>query len=244
MRELAGIVKAERAKGVPMLFFHAGDCFSPSLMSGFDQGEHIVALTNMGRRRLRARQSRVRLRQGQLSQAASANRISPIFAANLREAAGLPLPGHKDSQIFELGGIKVGVFGIALPDTPQLSSPGDLKFCRRWSLCARRRGRCAPQGADIVVAVAHTDRAMDYAIVRSRLVDVLLTGHDHDLAVAYDGKAVMVESNEEGNYVTAIDIAMSVTRRGRGKRTVTWSPIVPRQRFAAVDARSRGRSPR
>src|SRR3954451_11354910 len=44
---LAAIVKAERARGVPMLFCHAGDTLSPSLMSGFDQGEHIVALTNM-----------------------------------------------------------------------------------------------------------------------------------------------------------------------------------------------------
>ena len=44
---LAAIVKAERAKGVPMLFCHAGDTFSPSLMSGFDQGAHIVELTNL-----------------------------------------------------------------------------------------------------------------------------------------------------------------------------------------------------
>ena len=44
---LAAIVKAERARGGPVLFCHAGDCFSPSLMSGFDQGEHIVALTNL-----------------------------------------------------------------------------------------------------------------------------------------------------------------------------------------------------
>ncbi|MCX7323883.1 MAG: hypothetical protein NTZ14_05480 [Hyphomicrobiales bacterium] len=34
---LAAIVKAERARGVPLLFAHAGDCFSPSLMSGFDR---------------------------------------------------------------------------------------------------------------------------------------------------------------------------------------------------------------
>ena len=32
---------------------------------------------------------------------------------------------------------------------------------------------CARQGADLVVAVTHTDRDMDYTIVRSRLVDVL-----------------------------------------------------------------------
>ena len=45
--KLAAVVKSERARNVPMLFCHAGDTFSPSLMSGFDQGAHIVELTNM-----------------------------------------------------------------------------------------------------------------------------------------------------------------------------------------------------
>ena len=40
------MVKAERAKG-PVIFVHAGDTLSPSLMSGIDEGEHIMVLTNM-----------------------------------------------------------------------------------------------------------------------------------------------------------------------------------------------------
>ena len=41
------------------------------------------------------------------------------------------------------------------------------------------------RGADILVAVAHTERSVDHEIVRSRLVDILLTGHDHDLAITF-----------------------------------------------------------
>ena len=41
------MVKAERAKGGHVLFAHAGDTLSPSLMSGFDRGAHIIALTNL-----------------------------------------------------------------------------------------------------------------------------------------------------------------------------------------------------
>ena len=44
---LAAVVKAERAKGGHVLFAHGGDTLSPSLMSGIDQGAHIIALTNM-----------------------------------------------------------------------------------------------------------------------------------------------------------------------------------------------------
>ena len=44
---LATIVKAERAKGGHVIFAHAGDTLSPSLMSGIDRGAHIMTLTNM-----------------------------------------------------------------------------------------------------------------------------------------------------------------------------------------------------
>src|SRR5471032_2605328 len=43
---LAAVVKAERAKGHYVVFAHAGDTISPSLMSGIDQGAHIIKLTN------------------------------------------------------------------------------------------------------------------------------------------------------------------------------------------------------
>jgi hypothetical protein len=79
------------------------------------------------------------------------------------------------------------------------------------------------QGADLILCVAHTDRDMDNQIVRSRLVDVLLTGHDHDLAIGYDGKTVMVESSEEGNFVTAIDFVATVTGEGKDRK-VAWAP--------------------
>ncbi|MGX1744696.1 bifunctional metallophosphatase/5'-nucleotidase [Bosea sp. NPDC055353] len=219
----AGIAKAERAKGVPVLFCHAGDCYSPSLMSGFDQGAHIVAMQNKmgidvfvpGNHEFDfGKENYLKL---------TAAQTYPTFAANLRDAAGSILPHHKDSQIFELGGIKVGVIGTAFDPTPQVSFPGDLKFSSTMEALRREAKVLKGKGADILVAVVHADRKTDYEIVRSRVVDIVLTGHDHDLAIAYDGKVVMVESNEEGNYVTAIDIAVSVKGEGAA-RQVSWTP--------------------
>jgi 5'-nucleotidase/UDP-sugar diphosphatase len=219
----AGIAKAERARGVPVLFCHAGDCYSPSLMSGFDQGAHIVAMQNkMGIDVFVPGNHEFDFGKENYLKLAAAQTY-PTFAANLRDAAGNPLPGHKDSQIFELGGIKVGVIGTTFDPTPQLSNPGDLKFSSTMEALRREARKLKSEGADILVGVVHADRAMDYEIVRSRVVDILLTGHDHDLAIAYDGKVVMVESNEEGNYVTAIDIAAKATGEG-ANRKVEWTP--------------------
>ncbi len=233
----AGIARAERARGVPLLFCHAGDCYSPSLMSGFDQGAHIVAMQNKmgidvfvpGNHEFDfGKENYLKL---------TAAQTYPTFAANLRDAAGAALPGHKDSAVFELGPVKVGVIGATFDPTPQLSNPGDLKFSSTMEALRREARRLKSQGADIIVGVVHADRATDLAIVRSRVVDILLTGHDHDLAIAYDGKVVMVESNEEGNYVTAIDVAVTVTGEGQARR-VAWTPTfrVNDSRAATPDA--------
>ena len=220
---LAAIVKAERARGVPMLFCHAGDCFSPSLMSGYDQGRHIVELTNLiepdvfvpgnhefdfGRDAYLQRMAEARF---------------PFFGANVMMADGSPVPGMRASHLYELGGVKVGLVGIVMEEVPQLSHPGDLRFGPVIPALRAEVEALRARGADILVAVAHTDRAVDNEIVRSRLVDVLLTGHDHDLAITYDGKTVMVESSEEGNFVTAIDVTAKVEGEGL-RRTVSWAP--------------------
>ena len=104
-----------------------------------------------------------------------------------------------------------------------MSQTGDLKFLPELETLRTETEALRRRGADILVAVTHTDREGDHAIVRSGLVDVLLTGHDHDLAIGYDGRTVMVESNEEGNFVTAIDFAAIVTGEG-ASRKVAWSP--------------------
>lgn len=224
---LNAIVKAERARaqaaGIPLFYAHAGDCYSPSIMSGFDQGAHIVELMNAAAPDVFVPGNH----EFDFGKEAYAKRRMeakyPFLAANLRDADDKPLPGHEDGRVVEAGPIKIGFIGLALENTPQISNTGDLKFSPVMEALRRQAQVLKSQGADFLVAVAHTDRATDTAIVRSRLVDVLLTGHDHDLAVAYDGRTVMVESNEEGYYVTAIDIAASVTGEGRERR-VTWTP--------------------
>jgi 2',3'-cyclic-nucleotide 2'-phosphodiesterase (5'-nucleotidase family) len=221
--KLAAVVKAERARGVPMLFCHAGDTFSPSLMSGFDQGAHIVELTNMIRPDVFVPGNHEFDFGKDVFSRRMAESNFPYFAANMRQADGSPVPGIRDSMIVDLGPVKVGVVGLALAATPNMSQTGDLQFLPELDTLRTQAETLRRNGADLLVAVTHTDRDGDNAIVRSKLVDVLLTGHDHDLAIGFDGKTVMVESNEEGNFVTAVDFLATVTGEGRARK-VAWSP--------------------
>jgi 2',3'-cyclic-nucleotide 2'-phosphodiesterase (5'-nucleotidase family) len=220
---LNAIVKAERARGVPLLYAHAGDTLSPSLMSGFDQGAHIVELLNLappdvfvpGNHEFDFGPTIFARRMGEAS--------FPVFAANLRDGGGRPLRGVRDRSLVTLGGIRVGIVGIALASTPEKSQSGDLRFGPERETLAREAASLRDEGADLVVGVCHTGRATDEAIVAARLVDILLSGHDHDLALRYDGRTVMVESSFDAHFVTAVDVTATVTGSGKA-RTVTWRP--------------------
>lgn len=222
--KLAAIARAEKASGVPVLYAHAGDMYSPSLMSGFDQGAHTVELLNVvapdvfvpGNHEFDFGKE-VYLKRRSESK-------SLFMAANLRNEDGSQLPGHEDRKIFDLGPVKVGVFGVALAATPLMSSAAGFRFSDEMAAVRDQSKALRDAGADIVVAVTHTDFARDIEIMRSRLVDVLLTGHDHDLRISYDNRVAMVESGEEGEYVTAIDMYCVIAEKD-GKRSVTWRPV-------------------
>ncbi|MCE4223217.1 bifunctional metallophosphatase/5'-nucleotidase [Methylobacterium sp. C25] len=220
---LNAVVKAERARGVPVLYCHAGDCLSPSLMSGFDKGAHIIALHNLappdvfvpGNHEFDFGPNTFaeRLREARF----------PWFAANLRDHDDRPLPGIKDHEIVTLGGVKVGIVGIALASTPEKSQSKDLRFGPEIETLEREAKALRANGAELIVGVAHTARPVDDTIVARRIVDILLSGHDHDLMVHYDGQTVLAESSHDAHYVTAIDVTLAITGEGASRR-MRWHP--------------------
>jgi len=225
-------VKAERLKaaqsGSHVLFAHAGDTLSPSLMSGIDRGFHIISLLNMippdifvpGNHEFDFGKQVFLQRMGEAK--------FPLYAANMRDANSAVMPGFKDRAIIDLGGIKVGLTGAALTETPQLSNSGDVKFS---PLVASMQEQCKTlraEGADFVVTVVHAPRDQDMVLFNSRAADLILTGHDHDLFLEYDGRSAIVESSHDGHFVTVIELTIQLdTREGR---RIAWFP-----KFRAID---------
>ena len=75
--------------------------------------------------------------------------------------------------------------------------------------------------------------------------DLILTGHNHDLFINFDGRVAMAESSYDAHYVTLIDVAIEVTTVD-GKRDVKWWPqfriidtatVTPDPEVAAVVAK-------
>ena len=223
MARLAAVVKAERAAGKHVLFVHAGDTFSPSLMSGFDHGESMVALFNA----LRPDVFVPGNHEFDFGKDDYAKRVGeaqfPFFAANLRDADGKPLPRHKDHEVIDIEGVKVGIMGATLEETPVISSPGDLKFAKAFDTVASEAKAMKAEGADITIAVLHISFSEAWKIYGARLADVVLTGHTHDLRIEYDGKTAMAESGSDGKYVVVTDLTLDKTSKD-GKTKFTWKP--------------------
>jgi 2',3'-cyclic-nucleotide 2'-phosphodiesterase (5'-nucleotidase family) len=220
---LAAVVKAERAKGGHVLLAHGGDTLSPSLMSGIDKGQHIVTLTNMvppdiftpgnhefdfGKDIYLQRMAEARF---------------PVYAANIRDAEGKALPKAKDRDIVTFDGVRIGLTGVGHDETPKMSSPETLTFAPTVKTAIDQSKALRAEGADFVVAVLHANRAQGYALAAANSTDLILTGHNHDLFINYDGSSAMVESSYDAHFVTAIDVDIRVTMQD-GKRQTAWWP--------------------
>jgi 2',3'-cyclic-nucleotide 2'-phosphodiesterase (5'-nucleotidase family) len=224
---LAAVVKAERAKarttGGHVILAHGGDTLSPSLMSGIDKGAHIIALTNMVRPDIFAPGNHEFDFGKSIFLQRMAEARFPLYAANLRGGDGAPLPSFKDRAIVTLDGVRIGLTGATYDDSPRLSSPQDLQFAPTVETIKEQAETLRREGADMVVAVVHADRRQDYDIMATRTVDLLLSGHNHDLFINYDGRTAAVESTYDALFVTAIDVTIEV-KVADGRRTATWWP--------------------
>jgi 5'-nucleotidase / UDP-sugar diphosphatase len=249
---LAAVVKAERemasAIGSQVIFAHGGDTLSPSLMSGIDKGAHIITLTNLIPPDIFAPGNH----EFDFGKAVFLERMGeakfPLYGANLRGPDGRPLPGFKDRSIVTAGNVRIGLTGAAFDDSVRASDPGDLKFLPTVATIKEQAEALRREGADFVVAVAHATREEAYEVFNSRTVDLILTGHTHDLFINYDGRTALVESNYDAHYVTAIDIAIDLKEQD-GRRTMTWWPqfrvtdtatVPPDPEVAAVVAKFEG----
>jgi 5'-nucleotidase / UDP-sugar diphosphatase len=221
---IAGAINQERARGGKVLVVHAGDALSPCLMCAFDSGEHVIDIMNLmgfdvftpgnheydfGKETYLKRMSEARF---------------PILAANLRAADGGVLPGHRDEMMFDQGGIRIAVVGLTAEDSHEKSNPGDLRIAPVQETLERKARELRAQGADMVVAVVHAERTIDNRIHDLGIVDVLLSGDDHDFRYIYNRRSVLIEGGEDGTFVIALDVLLGPKPKP-GERLV-WTPRV------------------
>ena len=220
---LAAVVNAERAAGEHVFFVHSGDTISPSLLSGIDKGAHIIDILNQMGVDVMVPGNH----EFDFGPEVFVERMNeatfPIVSSNVFMPEGGGPPNSVSDKIVEVGGVKVGFYGLTTEDTVQVSSPGDIAFTDSVQTGLDLAEDLRHQGADIVVAVVHTPVNVDFALARAGAADVILSGHDEFLMSFYDGRAVITESGAQAERVVITDLIVD-REEADGNVTISWRP--------------------
>ena len=220
---LNAVAKAERAANPNTLYLFDGDMLSPSLQSGFDQGQNTIDFTNLVPFDLAVPGNHeFDFGPENFIEKMKASKY-PWAAINITNADGSPIEGLGGVMMKEVGGLKVALIPVAQDTSPEVSSTGDLKFLPTVETGVTAAKKAREDGADIVVGVVQTNMENDRALMRSRAFDVILSGDDHSYATAYDGITAYVETSIDGQFLTPIDLMVDVSEKD-GKRVVKWTP--------------------
>ena len=221
MAKLSTVVQQQRAKGEHVLFVHAGDTFSPSLLSGFTKGKQMVEIFNaMGLDYMVLGNHEWDFGNEVLHERIwEAN--FPIITSNVLDEDGLAIDGTSNTAMVTVGPFRVGILGIVTPNTKVISSPGDMEFLPSVETTKKFAKQLRNQGANLVVALAHLDYLEDLEVLNDSGVDVLLSGHDHYKITWDNMNSVWMESGEDAENVAVMDITMESYEKG-GRQRFRW----------------------
>lgn len=218
---------AEAEFGAPVLFTYGGDMISPSLMSGIDQGAHMVDLFNT----IGLQYAALGNHEFDFGPDVMLQRVSEaeytVLATNVRMNGG-PIPGTVDTVIVDVGDLKVGLFGMTTPDTVEISSPGpEIEFLDLIETARTTASALKEQGAHIVIALTHDDMDDDMAELQATSdLDFILGGHNHEIQAYYDGVNGLLESASQGDHVAILDLHVTLTPEEDGTTEVRWRPEI------------------
>jgi 5'-nucleotidase / UDP-sugar diphosphatase len=226
MAQLQSLLKAERAKGHMTVTTLGGDLISPSVMSGLTKGSQMITMMNaIGVDLAGLGNHEFDFGDDVLKKRLSESKFTWL-ATNTMGSDGKPFGGMDSYAMREVGGYKIGFFSLLTTETGHLSSPGNVKFLDAAETAKNAVAALRKQGANFVVAITHLDLAEDRAIARkTRGLDVILGGHDHDQMMIYEGKTLILKAGYDGHYLAIADLTLS-SKEKRGKMRYSFRPEV------------------
>lgn len=145
------------------------------------------------------------------------SRFTWLGANVVDQKTGQPFTGLKAWDVREFGGVRVGIFGVVLPETQDSSKPGkDTKFQPFCEAAKRAVEELRAAGAQAVVALSHLEDAQDRELARCVRVDVIIGGHTHErLEEKVDGTPLFKldeDAEDLGSLVMDLDATTGAVR--------------------------------
>ncbi|HEX5707874.1 MAG TPA: 5'-nucleotidase C-terminal domain-containing protein [Pyrinomonadaceae bacterium] len=133
-----------------------------------------------------------------------------------------------DTQPFiisEFDGVKVGFFGIVLPETTTTSSPGpNLEFRDSCETAKEVITRIRAAGAKTIVALTHLALEEDKQLARcAEGIDLIVGGHEHTLLQSSSGGVPIFKMTADAREMNRIDLNLDPATGG--VESIDWEVI-------------------
>ncbi|MBU0935790.1 MAG: bifunctional metallophosphatase/5'-nucleotidase [Spirochaetes bacterium] len=210
---VAAVANQFRGEGKNVLLLDAGDALHGLPMVTLDSGAPMVRLMNaIGYEAMSPGNHDFNYGQARLVELADMADFA-ILAANVTDKASgeYILPPY---IIKDIGGLKVGIFGLSTPETYYTSHPdntANLKLDYPIVAASKMVKLLRPQ-VDVLIALAHLGTGGDYSSFELAKVisgiDIIVDGHSHTLLPNGEvvGSTLIVQAGEYNKNVGVVDV--------------------------------------
>ncbi|EPX62699.1 5'-nucleotidase [Cystobacter fuscus DSM 2262] len=216
LARLSTLHKQVLAESPHTLFLMAGDTLGPSVESTFHKGKQMIDAWNaLGLDYAVLGNHEFDFGPDVLRQRIKESRFTWLGANVMDKETRRPFADTPPFVIREVGGVKVGLFGVLLGKTKYSSKPGPNVYFT--DTCAKAR-EVVPlmkaQGAQVIVGLTHLFVAEDKALARCAPIDVIIGGHEHILMQAVSNGTPIVKMSSEARELGRVTLHVG-TRSGK-----------------------------
>lgn len=205
--------KAIQQENPNTLLLMAGDTISPSVESITYKGAQMIDAWNAaGLDYATFGNHEFDFGPDVLKQRVKESKFSWIAANVIDTTTNKPFADVAPYVVREFGGVKVGFFGLVLPDTKTTSKPGDNVVFRSPCETAKEVvSQLHAQGVKVVVALTHLSMREDKEVARCAGVNLIIGGHEHTLLESHAGRAPIFKMTADAREMGRIDLNISPT---------------------------------
>ena len=243
---LMTLIERERRASPHTIATFGGDLFSPSILSGFTKGAHMVEMMNA----IGTDVAVVGNHEYDFGPRAAARNFAasefPWLGANVHGPGGEPAEGLVASYIVEEGGLRIGFFGVTTPETATLSSPGEgIVFAPVIETARAAVEDLEARGAELIVALTHLHVAEDRALAtKVEGIHLILGGHDHTPIASEANGVAIFKAGHDAHYLGVVDVRVDRVEQAGGTslsvrtdgRLVTTAGVEPNPGIEALVA--------
>lgn len=195
------------------LFLMAGDTISPSVESITYKGAQMIEAWNaVGLDYATFGNHEFDFGPDVLKERIKESKFGWVAANVIDTTTNKTFAGVPPYVVREFGGVKVGIFGLVLPDTKSTSKPGpNVEFRNPCETAKAMVSQLHAQGVKVVVALTHLSMAEDKEVARCSDVDVIIGGHEHTLLESHAGGAPIFKMTADARELGRIDLNISPT---------------------------------